>query len=49
MTLLVFAVAEPVILEKPSRATSALFVSLWMLVNLLVCKIYDPHFVHEHA
>jgi hypothetical protein len=26
-----------------------LFASLWVLVNLLICKIYGTHFICEHA
>ncbi len=40
VALFVFAVAETVPVEEPAGAASALFAPLWVLVNVLVCKIY---------
>jgi hypothetical protein len=44
-----FAVAETVPVEKPVGAASTLFAPLWVIVDVLVCKIYGPRFIHEHA
>jgi hypothetical protein len=43
------AIAEAIFLEKPSGAHDAFVGPLGSFVNLIVCKVYHPGFVGEHA
>jgi hypothetical protein len=49
VALYILAVAETVPDEETAGAACTLFVPLWALVDVLFYKIYDPHFIREHA
>jgi hypothetical protein len=49
VALLVWAVGEAIFLKEPTRAATALFIPIRVLVELLAHNISSPCFINKHA